>query len=155
MIIESHRIRFQVAIKDEYLDSPSPQSPNVNPKKSFQSFYSLLVFSLNEVDHRKNQSKRQQSKIFKQSTPTFENIGYDLFPIFSHIYFLVYFKENDVGLIAPFLELPSAEEYPDYYETIEQPIDMTMIKEKIDKGLVNNPYSLISPPSCFFLLVQT
>ncbi len=46
-------------------------------------------------------------------------------------------KENDIGLIAPFLELPSAEEYPDYYETIEQPIDMSMIKDKIDKGLVN------------------
>jgi len=53
-------------------------------------------------------------------------------------------KENDVGLIAPFLELPSAEEYPDYYETIEQPIDMTMIKEKIDKGLVNSPKTNLS-----------
>jgi len=40
-------------------------------------------------------------------------------------------------LIAPFLKLPSAEEYPDYYESIEQPIDMSMIKDKMDKGLVN------------------
>jgi hypothetical protein len=40
-------------------------------------------------------------------------------------------------LIAPFLELPSAEEYPDYYETIEQPIDMSIIKDRMDKGIVN------------------
>jgi len=53
------------------------------------------------------------------------------------LFFVFNLKENDIGLIAPFLELPSAGEYPDYYETIEQPIDMSMIKDKIDKGLVN------------------
>ena len=62
-------------------------------------------------------------------------------------------QENDIGLIAPFLELPSAEEYPDYYETIEQPIDMTMIKEKIDKNLVNksDSSSFHCEPSIFSL----
>ena len=57
--------------------------------------------------------------------------------IYTHIISFFISKENDIGLIAPFLELPSAEEYPDYYETIEQPIDMSMIKDKIDKGIVN------------------
>jgi hypothetical protein len=41
-------------------------------------------------------------------------------------------------LIAPFLQLPSTEEYPDYYESVEQPIDMSMIKDKLDKGQVNS-----------------
>jgi hypothetical protein len=44
-------------------------------------------------------------------------------------------------LIAPFLQLPSAEEYPDYYETIDQPIDMSIIKDKMDKGEVKIPFS--------------
>jgi hypothetical protein len=52
------------------------------------------------------------------------------------LFFFRLFKENDIGLIAPFLQLPSADDYPDYYESIEQPIDMSMIKDKMDKGLV-------------------
>jgi len=61
------------------------------------------------------------------------------------IQFSCFFKENDIGLIAPFLQLPSADDYPDYYESIEQPIDMSMIKDKMDKGLVNKKqkYSFI------------
>ena len=51
-------------------------------------------------------------------------------------------KENDINLITPFLQLPSAEDYPDYYESIEEPIDMSMIKDKIDKGQVNS-YKII------------
>ncbi|CAF4674713.1 unnamed protein product [Rotaria sp. Silwood1] len=57
--------------------------------------------------------------------------------------FIREYRENDVGLIAPFLELPSAEEYPDYYETIEQPIDMTMIKDKVDKGIYKREQDII------------
>ncbi len=53
-----------------------------------------------------------------------------------------FFKENDIGLIAPFLQLPSTEEYPDYYESVEQPIDMSMIKDKLDKGQVNSKQNL-------------
>ncbi len=40
-------------------------------------------------------------------------------------------------MIKPFLQLPSASEYPDYYESIEKPIDMSIIKDRIDKGQVN------------------
>ena len=47
------------------------------------------------------------------------------------------FKENDIELITPFLQLPTVEDYPDYYESIEESIDMSMIKGKIDKGQVN------------------
>ncbi|CAF1411121.1 unnamed protein product [Adineta ricciae] len=48
--------------------------------------------------------------------------------------FIREYQENDTDLITPFLELPSASEYPDYYESIKQPIDMTMIKDRMDKG---------------------
>ncbi|CAF1429645.1 unnamed protein product, partial [Rotaria sordida] len=57
--------------------------------------------------------------------------------------FIREYRENDIGLIAPFLELPSAEEYPDYYETIEQPIDMSMIKDKMDKGIYKREQDII------------
>ena len=45
-------------------------------------------------------------------------------------------QEDDVDLVAPFLQLPSASEYPDYYESIDNPVDMSMIKTKIDRGQV-------------------
>ncbi|CAF1185958.1 unnamed protein product [Rotaria magnacalcarata] len=48
--------------------------------------------------------------------------------------YILEYKENNISLITPFLQLPSTSEYPDYYESIEQPIDMSMIKDKIDKG---------------------
>ncbi|CAF3824420.1 unnamed protein product [Adineta steineri] len=44
------------------------------------------------------------------------------------------YQENDNDLIIPFLQLPSAIDYPDYYESIENPIDMSIIKDKMDKG---------------------
>ncbi|CAF3926298.1 unnamed protein product [Rotaria magnacalcarata] len=53
------------------------------------------------------------------------------------------YRENDIGLIAPFLELPSADEYPDYYETIKHPIDMSIIKDKMDKGMYKLEQNII------------
>ncbi|XP_062502927.1 protein polybromo-1-like isoform X2 [Corticium candelabrum] len=40
---------------------------------------------------------------------------------------------NDRQLCELFLSLPSSEEYPDYFEMIKQPIDMSMIKDKIER----------------------
>lgn len=48
-----------------------------------------------------------------------------------------------MDLISPFLQLPSADDYPDYYESITHPIDMSMIKDKVGKGQVPHPYVLI------------
>ncbi|CAM4806928.1 unnamed protein product [Rotaria magnacalcarata] len=53
------------------------------------------------------------------------------------------YRENNIGLIAPFLELPSADEYPDYYETIKHPIDMSIIKDKMDKGMYKLEQNII------------
>ncbi|KAI8975321.1 hypothetical protein BDF20DRAFT_914267 [Mycotypha africana] len=40
--------------------------------------------------------------------------------------------DEDYELCALFMELPSREEYPDYYETIKQPISLEEMKKKID-----------------------
>ncbi|UJR20847.1 hypothetical protein I4U23_023957 [Adineta vaga] len=98
-----------VTVKDEYHESPSPQSPN---------------------SQRGRPSKKSVIKTTEQNIQS----------IYTYIR---EYRENDVGLIAPFLELPSAEEYPDYYETIEHPIDMSMIKDKIDKGTYKREQDII------------
>lgn len=36
-----------------------------------------------------------------------------------------------------FMVLPSKEEYPDYYEVIQEPIDLTMIKERMETNNVS------------------
>lgn len=33
--------------------------------------------------------------------------------------------------------LPSKEDYPDYYEVIQEPVDLTMIKERMDSNKVS------------------
>ncbi len=40
--------------------------------------------------------------------------------------------------------LPSKDEYPDYYDVIQEPIDLTLIKEKMDTNAVSslNPYTI-------------
>ncbi len=36
--------------------------------------------------------------------------------------------------------LPSKDEYPDYYDVIQEPIDLTLIKEKMDTNAVSSLY---------------
>lgn len=104
------------------------------------SFLSILVwtFSLHAVDHQKKFSNLL-SRIFKLCTTIFENIKCIVAVLrsLSHRSFS-HFQEEEINLIEPFIHLPSADEYPDYYESVEQPIDMTMIKDKVDKGSVNS-----------------
>ena len=38
-------------------------------------------------------------------------------------------------LSAQFLNLPSNEQYPDYYEKIKEPIDLNMVKKRLESGL--------------------
>lgn len=39
-------------------------------------------------------------------------------------------------MIDPFIELPSKDEYPEYYEYITEPIDMNMIEERVQADRV-------------------
>ena len=41
------------------------------------------------------------------------------------------------ALIDPFVDLPSKDEYPEYYDYITEPIDMTMIEQKISADRVS------------------
>ena len=43
-----------------------------------------------------------------------------------------------------FMQLPSRKEYPDYYDIITNPIDMSMIEQKIKGGMYPNPQALLS-----------
>ena len=42
-----------------------------------------------------------------------------------------------------FMFLPSKEEYPDYYEVIQEPIDLTMIKERMDTNKVGSSFHFL------------
>ncbi|CAF3919770.1 unnamed protein product [Adineta steineri] len=107
--IKEARINLpMIPVKDEYLESSSPQSPN-----------------------------SQRGRLSKKPIKTPEQ---NIQIIYTYIR---EYRENDIGLIAPFLELPSSEEYPDYYETIEEPIDMSMIKDKMDKGIYKREQDII------------
>lgn len=56
--------------------------------------------------------------------------------------FLFSYKQDEEGrsLIDPFVELPSKEEYPEYYDYITEPIDMNMIEEKVQADRVRYMY---------------
>ncbi|VDM46535.1 unnamed protein product [Toxocara canis] len=43
------------------------------------------------------------------------------------------FMDGNRRVVDAFMVLPSKHEYPQYYDVIEKPIDMTMIKEKVDE----------------------
>ena len=42
------------------------------------------------------------------------------------------------SLIVIFMSLPSKKEYPDYYQVISEPIDMSIIEHKIKQDKVRN-----------------
>lgn len=46
------------------------------------------------------------------------------------------FKEDGHRPRDTFLVLPSREEYPDYYEVIQEPIDLALIRERMDTNKV-------------------
>ena len=47
-----------------------------------------------------------------------------------------YKEEGQYWPIGAFMELPDRAQYPDYYEYIQQPIDMRIIREKIETNKV-------------------
>ena len=53
--------------------------------------------------------------------------------------------ENNAGIniIGMFMQKPSKKDYPDYYEVINHPIDMTMINEKIKKSMYKSTENFI------------
>ncbi|CAF3715671.1 unnamed protein product [Rotaria sordida] len=106
-----------IPIKEEYIESSvnhQCQSRN-NRSSSSQS---------SNLQSPNSQRGRPSKKILKYIEQNIHNL---------YTYIREY-RENNINLITPFLQLPSSSEYPDYYESIEQPIDMSMIKDKMDKG---------------------
>ncbi|XP_067945501.1 protein polybromo-1-like isoform X2 [Watersipora subatra] len=61
------------------------------------------------------------------------------------IYNSVYDYEDGTGraLITPFIDLPSKDDYPEYYDYITEPIDMTMIMQKISNDKYESEKDLI------------
>ena len=45
---------------------------------------------------------------------------------------------DERSLIVIFMSLPSKKEYPDYYQVISEPIDMSIIEHKIKQDKVRN-----------------
>ncbi|UJR28717.1 hypothetical protein I4U23_009946 [Adineta vaga] len=104
-----------ISVKEEQLESFLNHSPSRN--------HTSLSKSTNlhsPISHRGRPPKKLQ-KYIEQHIHTLYT-------------YIREYQENDIDLITPFLELPSTSEYPDYYESIEHPIDMVIIKDKMDKG---------------------
>ncbi|KAK6179037.1 hypothetical protein SNE40_011484 [Patella caerulea] len=59
-----------------------------------------------------------------------------LIQLFNKVYTTIatYKDEDDNILATPLMSLPSKKKYADYYKMIEEPIDLTMIKQRIQKG---------------------
>ncbi|KAL8615961.1 hypothetical protein ACOMHN_034637 [Nucella lapillus] len=60
--------------------------------------------------------------------------------IFHNIYNVVTSCRDDEGSIiaSPLMVLPSRKKYPDYYQTIAEPIDLTTIRNNIKRGFYND-----------------
>lgn len=75
---------------------------------------------------------------------------------------LVYFKYklaflSDGRLLSePFMKQPPKKDYPDYYEIIKKPIDITKIMNRIEEGKVRTIKKIIEWESkaAFFVLVH-
>ena len=63
---------------------------------------------------------------------------------------LNYTNRDNVNLIGMFMQKPSRKDYPDYYEVISKPIDMTMIQDKIRHGTYRSEDELISDMKLMF-----
>lgn len=48
----------------------------------------------------------------------------------------LYFCSDGRLLSEPFMKLPPRKDYPDYYEIIKRPLDITKIVNRIDEGKV-------------------
>ena len=55
---------------------------------------------------------------------------------------LMEYREQGRNLIDIFLQLPSKKDYPDYYQVITDPIDMTIIDQNIKDGKVRNDWQI-------------
>lgn len=64
-----------------------------------------------------------------------------MFAIYEH---LENYFDGERYLIEPFIEKPKKKFYPDYYEVIENPIDMKTIQNKIKNGLYDSEESMIA-----------
>ena len=63
---------------------------------------------------------------------------------------LKYQTKDGIELIGMFMEKPSRREYPDYYEVIANPIDMTMIDERIRSAVYKSEDEFMSDMKLMF-----
>ena len=52
---------------------------------------------------------------------------------------LIFFQIDSRRLIDIFIMLPARRDYPDYYQVISEPIDMTIIETKLKQDKVGRP----------------
>ncbi|CAB4068399.1 PBRM1 [Lepeophtheirus salmonis] len=59
--------------------------------------------------------------------------------------------EDELSLVGMFMEKPSKKDYPDYYEIITNPIDMSMIDAKIKTGVYKSEEDVIQDMKLMFI----
>ncbi|CAF3059741.1 unnamed protein product [Rotaria sp. Silwood2] len=135
---EAHVNISVTPIKEEYIESL------VNHQCQSRNNHSSSSQSLNL--HSPNTPRgRPSKKILKYTEQNINNL----------YTFIREYRENNINLITPFLQLPSSSEYSDYYESIEQPIDMSMIKDKMDKGQYKREQDIVEDLNRMFKNAKT
>lgn len=54
-----------------------------------------------------------------------------------YFYNLFFFSSDERLLSEPFMKQPPRKDYPDYYDIIKKPIDITKIMNRIEEGKVS------------------
>ncbi|CAF3490377.1 unnamed protein product [Rotaria sp. Silwood1] len=120
-----------------------------------------IEFSVNHQCQSRNnrssssQSSNLQSPNSQRGRPSKKILKYTEQSIHKLYIYIREYRENNINLITPFLQLPSSIEYPDYYESIEQPIDMSMIKDKMDKGQYKREQDIVDDLNRMFTNAKT
>lgn len=61
-----------------------------------------------------------------------------IYYIILNLIFFYFFVSDGRLLSEPFMKLPPRKDYPDYYDIIKKPIDITKIFARIEDAKVNN-----------------
>lgn len=105
-------------------DRDSIQNSSLNYKQKYSNNYFDNNFNINQNTKNQNRSNNRIVETIKTDKDEF-NVKEKLYNTVLNSYDL---KRSRIAI---FMDLPSKKNYPDYYETIKNPISMNIIKKKI------------------------
>nr|CAH8840900.1 unnamed protein product [Trichobilharzia regenti] len=134
----------------EIVLSIKPDSTEAAPFSPNGSVSSTAVSeSTNLAQYDQTPLKRIGRRLFSAEEATAKRL--------QSLYKAVYYFRADDGHFPrdTFVSLPSKDEYPDYYQVISNPIDLTMIKHKMDEGKYSTYEEMASDLQLMFTNAKT